>query len=55
MRTMISHPPGERLKLHVPGIGNVEAQAVWHSNNRLGARFVEPLDDETLSILSAKD
>jgi hypothetical protein len=52
VRTMISHPSGSPLVVHLPGVGPKAAQAVWYSRNRLGARFLEPLEIDCLISLT---
>lgn len=56
VRTMITYPPGEKLWLHIPGQdAPFLAEAVWHSQMRLGARFSEPLSEELLLTLTEED
>ncbi len=55
VRTPIAYPTGTPLLVHLPGVGAKEAQTVWFSRNRLGARFREPLDLDKLISLTARD
>lgn len=36
--------PGRRLWLTLPGVGRVNARAIWARNGRVGGEFAEPLD-----------
>lgn len=55
VRTDIAYAPGTHLRLHVPGLDPIEGSAVWHSGNKLGARFSEPIANELVLSLSARD
>jgi hypothetical protein len=52
VRTNVAYPSGSPLVIHLPGIGAKAAQAVWFSRNRLGARFLEPLNIDCLVSLT---
>jgi hypothetical protein len=55
VRTLVGYPQGCRLTLRITGQEALPAYAVWHARGRVGARFVEPLDDELLLTLIAAD
>ncbi len=52
VQTTIAYQPGSRLRLCIGDGQPIEAKAVWHAKNRLGARFVEPLDQDQLLSLT---
>ncbi len=51
VQTGIAYQPGSRLRLDVGNREPIEAIAVWHAKNRLGARFLEPLTEDVLLTL----
>jgi hypothetical protein len=55
VRTLVGYPQGCRLILHIGGQSPMLAYAVWHARGRVGARFVEPLEDEILLSLIVTD
>jgi hypothetical protein len=54
-RTFVSYPQGSRLSLSITGHAPLPAYVVWNRRGRLGARFIERLDDEMLLSLIATD
>ena len=55
VRTLVGYPQGCRLTLSITGQPALPAYAVWHARGRVGARFVEPLEDDILVNLIATD
>jgi hypothetical protein len=55
VQTLIAYQSGSRLRLCIGDGQPIEAVAVWHAKNRLGARFVEPLEEELLLSLTGED
>jgi hypothetical protein len=55
VKTPVTYPTGTAIKLHLPGFGAHEAQAVWYAQGKLGARFAEPLPEQILVILNGED
>jgi hypothetical protein len=53
--TSVSYPQGCRLVLQLSGHDPLPARSVWHSRNRLGARFDAPLDLASLLNLIGED
>jgi hypothetical protein len=55
VRSLVGYPQGCRLALRITGQEPLPAYAVWHARGRVGARFAEPLSDDTLLSLIARD
>lgn len=55
VRTLVGYPQGCRLSLSITGQDPLPAYAVWHARGRVGARFVEPLDEDVLLTLIAEE
>ncbi len=51
VRSFVYYEPGCDVTLSLHGFASVAARVVWFSRGQVGARFIEPMDEETLLSL----